>query len=144
MVLLFYVRSRQWNLSGKALENQRPSSAEYPDPEPRDDLFMELLFGAMCRNIAALPGEAFVDRARRWTAALSCAASLKPSDQQEWLRAADVTMAQFFAVYSLVMRDRHGISATQRLKHGEDFVLHTKAMRDAWLRYDRLRNFRAA
>jgi hypothetical protein len=105
---------------------------------------MERLFAAMCQNIAALPGETFVDRARRWTAALSCAASLKPGDQPEWLRAADVTMAQFFAVYSLVMRDRQGISATQRLKHGEDLAVHTKAMRDARLRYDRLRNSRAA
>jgi hypothetical protein len=126
------------------MKTPRPSSAEHPDSGPRDDPFMELLFSAMCQNIAALPGENFVDRARRWTAALSCAASLNPVDQPEWLRAADVTMAQFLAVYSLAMRDRQGISAKQRRKHGEDFVRHTKAMRDARLRYHRLRKFRTA
>jgi hypothetical protein len=105
---------------------------------------MELLFASMCQNIRALPGETFVDVAGRWIAALRCAASLQPRDQAEWLRAADVTMAESFAGYSLVMRDRQGISAKQRLKHENDLVVHTRAMRDARLRYDRLRTSRAA
>jgi hypothetical protein len=115
-----------------------------PDPGTPGDAFMELLFAAMCRNIRALPGETFVDVAGRWIAALRYAASLQPRDQPEWLRAADVTMAESFAVYSLVMRDRRGISAKQRLKHENDLVLHTRGMRDARLRYDRLRESRAA
>jgi hypothetical protein len=127
-----------------ALKNQQPSFAEQPEPESPDDLFMEQLFSAMCQNILALPGEIFVDEARRWVAALNCAASLKPRTQPEWLRAAEVTMAQFYAVYSQVMRDWPGISAKQRLSHGEDVVIHTRSMRAARLRYDLLRNSRAA
>jgi glutathione S-transferase len=86
----------------------------------------------------------FVDRAGRRTAAVSCAASLKPLDQPEWLRAADVTMARFFAVYSLARRNREGISVKQRRKHNKDIVHHTRALRDARLRYDRMWNFRVA
>jgi hypothetical protein len=132
-----------------ALENHLPPPVlpppvGQPDPGPQDDPFMERLLRAMCQNIPALPGETFVDEARRWVAVLKATASLKPRDQPEWLRAADVTMAQFFAVHSLLMQDFPGISAKQRLKRGQDFVLHTKAMRDARVRYDLLRTSRAA
>ena len=122
----------------------RPSFVGQPDPGTPDNVFMELLFAAMCRNIRALPGETFVDVAGRWIAALRYAASLQPRDQPEWLRAADVTMAESFVVYSLVMRDRRGISAKQRQKHENDLALHTRAMRDARSRYDRLRESRTA
>jgi hypothetical protein len=105
---------------------------------------MERLLRAMCQNIPAMPGETFVDEARRWVAVLKATASLKPRDQPEWLRAADVTMAQFFAVHSLVMQEFPGTSSKQRLKREQDFVLHTKAMRDARQRYDLLRKSRAA
>ena len=105
---------------------------------------MERLLRAMCQNIPALPGETFVDEARRWVALLKATASLKPRDQPEWLRAADVTMAQFFAVHSLVMQKLPGASAKQQLKRGQDFALHTRAMLEAKVRYDRLRKSRAA
>ncbi len=100
---------------------------------------MERLFGAMCRNLSILPGETFVEQAERWTVALRFAASLKPRDQQEWLRAADVTVKQFFAMYSLALRRRQDITAKQRHKYGQEFLLHAKALRDARLRYDLLR-----
>jgi hypothetical protein len=97
-----------------------------------------LLFGAMCRDLFVLPGESFVDRASRWTDALGFAASLKPRDQQEWLQAADVTMQQFSAIYSLVMRKRRGIARQQRSRYDQDFLVHAKAMQDARLRYNLL------
>ncbi|MDR3531510.1 MAG: hypothetical protein P4L90_13285 [Rhodopila sp.] len=122
------------------MHDDLPPPAEHPDPGPRDDPFLELLFAAMCRNLFVLPGETFVDQARRWTDALNFTADLKPRDQQEWLRAADVTMKQFSAIYSLVMRKRRGISQKQRMKHGQDFLAHAKAMQDARLRYELLRN----
>jgi hypothetical protein len=127
-----------------ALENQLPPPTEHPDFGPPDDLFMERLFGAMCQNVPGLPGETFVDETRRWVAVLTAMASLKPRDQPEWLRAAEVAMAQSFAAYSLVMQDFPGISAKQRLKCGRDFDLHTKAMRNARQRYDLLRQSPAA
>ena len=89
-----------------------------------------------------LPGETFVDQARRWTDALGFAASMKPRDQQEWLQAADVTMKQFSAIHSLVLRRRRGISRQQRARHDQDFLTHAKAMQDARLRYDLLRKSR--
>jgi hypothetical protein len=100
---------------------------------------MEQLFGAMCRNICPLPGESFVGLAGRWIEALHCAAALKPRDQQEWRRAAEVTMQQFYAAYSLVMRRNKGITGQQRMQHGQNFLRHAKAMHDARLRYDLLR-----
>ena len=115
-----------------------------PHIVPQDDPFMERLFAAMCRNVPALPGDTFVDEARRWIAALNCAASLKPRDQAEWLQAADVATQQFFAVYSLVMQQLETTTSKQRLKHAQNFVLHQQAMRDARHRYDLLRKSRAA
>jgi hypothetical protein len=126
------------------LENQLPPPPEHPDFGPPDDLFMERLFGAMCQNVPGLPGENFVDEARHWVAVLTAMASLKPRDQPEWLRAAEVAMAQFFAAYSLVMQNFPGTTAKQRLKCGQDFVVHTKAVRDARQRYELLRQSGAA
>jgi hypothetical protein len=96
----------------------------------------------MCRDLFVLPGETFVDRARRWTDALGFAASLKPRGQQEWLQAADVTMKQFSAIHSLVMRRRRGITRQRRAQHDRDFLAHAKAMQDARVRYNLLRQSR--
>jgi head-tail adaptor len=111
-------------------------------PIPSDDPFLEALFGAMCRNLFVLPGESFVDQARRWTDALRFTAALRPRDQQEWLQAADVTIEQFSAIHCLVMRRRRDITAKQRSQHDRDFLAHAKAMHDARLRYDLLRKSR--
>lgn len=121
------------------MKDERPPSANQPSHGPVDDAFLETLFGAMCRTLIPLPGENFVDRAARWTDALHFTASLKPRDRNEWLRAADVTMKQFSAVHSLVMRKRKGITPKQRLRYDQDFLTHAKAMQDARLRYDLLR-----
>jgi hypothetical protein len=110
---------------------------------PPDDPFLEALFSAICRNLFVLPGETFVDQARRWTDALHFTVALHPRTQQEWLQAADVTIEQFSAIYSLVMRKRRGIPPKQRAKHEQDFLEHAKAMQDARLRYDLLRQSRA-
>jgi len=126
------------------LHDELPPSADWPPQTPRDDPFLETLFGAMCRNLLPLPGENFVDQAGRWMDALRFTASLKPRDSPEWLRAADVTMKQFSALYSLVMRKQKGITAKQRLRHDQDFLSHAKAMQDARLRYDPLRKSRAS
>lgn len=106
---------------------------------PPDDPFLEALFSAICRNLFVLPGETFVDQARRWTDALNFTAALRPRTQQEWLQAADVTIEQFSAIHSLVMRKRRSIPPKQRAKHEQDFLEHAKAMQDARLRYDLLR-----
>lgn len=105
---------------------------------------MERLFGAMCQRLFILPGETFVDQIGRWTDALRFTGLLKPRDQQEWLRAADVTMKQFSAVHSLLMRKRKGITTRQRQKHSQDFLDRAKAMQDARLHYDLLRKSRAS
>ena len=125
--------------SSATLHDDLPPSADWPPRGLEDDPFLETLFGAMCRDLLALPGESFVDQAARWTDALRFTASLKPRDQQEWLRAADVTIKQFSAVYSLVMRKQKGITAKQRLRYDKDFLLHAKAMQNARLRYDLMR-----
>ncbi len=104
---------------------------------------MERLFGALCGTLFRLPGETFVDEAARWMDALTFMAALQPRDEREWLVAADVTMKQFSAAHSLLMRKRKGISARQRLQHGQDFLDRAKAMHDARLRYDLLRTSRA-
>jgi head-tail adaptor len=109
---------------------------------PADDPFLEALFSAICRNLFVLPGETFVDQARRWTDALHFTAALRPRNQQEWLQAADVTVEQFSAIYNLVMRKRRDISAKQRARYEQDFLTHAKAMQDARLRYDLLRQSR--
>lgn len=109
---------------------------------PADDPFLEALFSAICKNLFVLPGETFVDQARRWADALHFTAALRPRDQQEWLQAADVTIEQFSAIHSLVMRKRRDISPKQRAKHEQDFLEHAKAMQDARLRYDLLRQSR--
>ena len=139
---MFYMCSLYRNCLSITLDNHLPRPAD--GPEPQDDPFMERLLRAMCQNIPALPGETFVDEARRWVALLQATASLKPRDHPEWLRAADVTMAQFFTVHSLVMQKRPGTSARQQMKRGQDFALHTRAMLEAKVRYDRLRKSRAA
>jgi head-tail adaptor len=113
-------------------------SADQPKHDPQDDPFLESLFGAMCRSLFVLPGETFVNQTRRWTDALRFAASLKPRDEAEWLQAADVTMKQFFAIHSLIMRKRRGITQKQRARHDQDFLSNAKAMQDARLRYDLL------
>lgn len=97
----------------------------------------------MCRNLSALPGESFVGQLGRWDEALRFAASLEPRDQQEWLRAADVTVKHFFAAYILVLRDGQGITAKQRQKHDQDFVFQMKALKDARLRYNMMRKTRS-
>jgi hypothetical protein len=109
---------------------------------PHDDPFLEALFSAICKNLFVLPGETFVDQARRWTDALHFTAALNPRDQQEWTQAAEVTIEQFSAIHSLVMRKRRDISPRQRAKHEQDFLAHAKAMQDARLRYDLLRQSR--
>lgn len=109
-----------------------------------DDPFLETLLGAMCRALLPLPGENFVDQAARWTDALRFTAALKPRNQREWLRAADVTMKQFSALYSLVMRKQKGITATQRQRYDRHFLAEAKAMQDARLRYDLLRKSTAS
>jgi hypothetical protein len=93
----------------------------------------------MCQNLVTLPGEAFVYRVRRWTQALRFTAALKPRNEQEWMQAADVTTKQFCAVYSLVMRRHKSNSPKQRLKHGQDYLVHVKAIREARFRYELLR-----
>jgi hypothetical protein len=98
----------------------------------------------MCQSLLALPGENFVDQAGRWIDALRATALLKPRDRREWLQAADVTMKQFSAVYSLVMRKQRGLTAKQRLRYNQDFLLYAKAMQDARLRYDLLRKSRTS
>jgi hypothetical protein len=113
-------------------------------PVPPDDPFLESLFSAMCRDLFVLPGETFVDRARRWTDALGFAASLRPRDQQEWLQAADVTMKQFSAIHSLVLRRQRRLTRHQRARHDLDFLAHADAMQDARKRYDLLRQSRTA
>ncbi len=109
---------------------------------PPDDPFLEALFSAICKNLFVLPGETFVDEARRWTEALNFTAALRPRSQQEWLQAADVTIEQFSAIHSLVLRKRRDISTRQRAKHEQAFLEHAKAMQDARLRYDLLRQSR--
>lgn len=111
---------------------------------PPDDPFLEALLSAICRNLFVLPGETFVDQARRWADALHFTATLQPRNEQEWLQAADVTIQQFSAIHSLVMRKRRDISAKQRARHEQDFLAHAKAMQDARLRYDLLRQARTA
>jgi predicted component of type VI protein secretion system len=93
----------------------------------------------MCRDLFVLPGETFVDRARRWTDALGFVVALHPRNQQEWLQAADVTMKQFSAIYSLVMRRQRGLSRLQRAGYDLDFLAHAKAMQEARERYELLR-----
>jgi hypothetical protein len=109
---------------------------------PPDNPFLEALFCAICKNLFVLPGETFVNQARRWADALCFTAALRPRDEQEWLQAADVTIKQYSAIYSLVMRKRRDVSAKQRAKHEQDFLEHAKAMQDARLRYDLLRQSR--
>jgi hypothetical protein len=122
------------------LRDQCDTGRHYPIPP--DNPFLESLFGSMCRHLFVLPGETFVDQARRWTDALGFTASLQPRDQEEWLQAADVTMKQFSAIHSLVMRKRRGISRAQRCQYDQDFLANAKAMQDARLRYDLLRKSR--
>jgi hypothetical protein len=122
------------------LQNQLPPPAGRPAPVPRDDPFLELLFGTMCQSLLALPGESFAARAGRWTDALRFTATLKPRNQQEWLHAADVTTQRYSALYSLVMQRREGATAKQRLKHGADFLRQVQAVHRAQRRYDLLRN----
>ncbi len=123
------------------MHHQRP--ADWPDPGPQDNLFLETLFAAMCRNLFVLPGETLVDQAHRWIDALRFAASLKPRDEPEWLQAVDVTTKQFSAIHSLVMCRRKGVSQKQRLRHDQDFLINVTAMQDARLRYDLMRKSRA-
>jgi hypothetical protein len=117
------------------LQHNQPAARP---PIPQDDPFLESLFAAMCQCLFVLPGETFVDRVRRWSDAWGFAASLQPRSQQEWLHAADVTMKQFAAVHSLILRKRRGITRTQRARHDQDFIVKAKAMQDARLRYDLL------
>ncbi len=105
---------------------------------------MERVFGALCATLFGLPGETFVDEAARWMDALTFMAALKPRNEREWLMAADITMKQVSAVHSLLMRKRKGVTATQRLQHGQDFLDRAKAMQDARLHYDLLRSSRAS
>jgi head-tail adaptor len=135
-----YVRNRNLTLSDILRDQRRaPRRPQFPP----DDPFLEALFNAMCKNLFVLPGETFVDQARRWTDALQFTAALHPRDRQEWMQAADVTIEQFSAIHSLVMRKRRDISPKQRAKHEQDFLAHAKAMQDARLRYDLLRQTRA-
>ncbi len=123
------------------MRNKKPASR--PSQDPQDDPFLESLFSAMCRNLSAVSDETFVDQVRDWLDAWHFTVSLKPRDQQEWLQAADVAMNQCFAVHSLVMREKKGTTAPQRMRHNQDFLAYAKAMRDARLRYDLLRRSRA-
>jgi head-tail adaptor len=134
-----YVRNQEPYPSA-ILRDQR--NAPHRQQIPQDDPFLEVLFSAICRTLFVLPGETFVDQARRWTDALRFTAALNPRNEQEWLRAADVTIEQFSAIHSLVMRKRRDISPKQRAKHERDFLEHAKAMQDARLRYDLLRQSR--
>jgi hypothetical protein len=118
--------------------------ADRRQPIPRDEPFLEEVFGAMCQNLFVLPGETFVDQARRWTDALGFTASLRPRDQQEWLGAADVTMKHFAAIYSLLMRKRSDIPRHRRAQHCQQFLIRAKAMHDARLRYELLRQTRTS
>jgi len=118
------------------LRDQQPADRHYPVPP--DDPFLESLFATMCRGLFVLPGETFIDQARRWADALRFTVALKPRDEQEWVRAADVTMKQFGAIHSLVMRKRRGITAAQRSLHDQNFLARAKEMQDARLRYDLL------
>jgi hypothetical protein len=122
------------------LQEKRPTSR--PQPGPHDDPFLESLFATMCQNLFVLPGETFVDQARRWTDALQFTAALKPRNPREWLHASDVTMKQFSAIHSLVMRKRRGLSQKQRSRHDQDFLENAKAMQDARLHYDLMRKSR--
>ena len=123
---------------------KQPDQPKQPDSQFPNNQFMESLFGSMCRNLPVLPNEGFIDQVRRWTDALHFTAALKPRSEQEWLHAADVTMKQFSAIHSLVMRKRRGITQKQRARYDQDFLIHAKAMQDARLLYDILRQSRAA
>jgi hypothetical protein len=112
-------------------------------PIPRDEPFLEDLFAAMCRDLFMLPGENFVDQARRWTDALGFVASLGPRNQEEWLQAADVTVKHFAAIHSLLMRKRRDVPRHRRAQYCQDFLTCAKAMQDARLRYELLRQSRA-
>jgi hypothetical protein len=136
--ILFYKCSFISTISGFPLRAQRQTGRPDPLGGPVDDAFLEALVSALCRDLFVLPGETFVDQVRRWTDALAFAAALKPRDRQEWLQAADVTMKQFAAIQSLVLRKRRGITRRQRAAHEHDFLRRAREMQDARLRYDLL------
>jgi hypothetical protein len=119
-----------------------PDQAQAPRRSqiPADNPFLEAVFAAICDKLYVLPGETFVDQARRWTGALAFAAALKPRSPQEWLQAADVTITQYSAIQCMVMRKRNDISAKQRTKLERDFIAHAKALQNARRRYDLLRD----
>ncbi len=117
-----------------------PPPDDLPDPAgPKDDPFLERLFGTMCRHIDVLPDETFVDQARRWIDALRYMAALKPRTEAEWLLASDVAMKHMFALHSLALGRTKGVTMKQRLKHGRDFIRHARAVHAAQLHYDLLR-----
>ena len=125
------------------MRDQRPSSNRNPPHEPADNPFLEALFGAICRTLVPLPGENVVDQMGRWTVALRFTAAMKPRNPQEWLHAADVTMKQFSAVYSLVMRKQGDISDDQRKHYDQEFLVRTDAMVKAQAAYNRMRASKA-
>jgi hypothetical protein len=147
---MFYLCSHLEHQTQVNVPDHHPPGHHPPDrsppnrhqPIPRDEPFLEALFGVLCRDLFVLPGETFVDQAQRWTDALGFVASLGPRDQPEWLQAADVTMKHFAAVHSLLMRKRQDVPRHRRVQHSQDFLVRAKAMQDARLRYELLRHSR--
>jgi hypothetical protein len=114
-----------------------PPPDECPEPAgPRDNPFLERLFAAMCRSVYVLPGETFVDQARRWMAALRAMAALDPRDEREWLLASDVAMKHLFAEHSLILSKAKGVRVKQRQRHGNEFIVKARNLHAAQLRYD--------
>ena len=110
-----------------------------PDPQSFQDIpFIEGLFESVCNKIYVLRHETFVDRARRWTRALSAMTQLQPKTRHEWFLAADVTIMQFSALHSLALCQRRGIAAKTKQKYRLEYIGRVQAMQDAVLRYKRL------
>jgi len=127
------------------LHSPSPPQDERPDPASfQDNPFLEVLLAAVCKAIPSRRDESFVDQARRWTEALAAMTALQPNTRYQWYMAAEVARKQFAALHSLALYQRKGASAKNKQKHGLDFIELTKAMQDALLRYDLLRNQDAA
>jgi len=118
-----------------------PPSEDRPDPACfQDNPFLEVLLAAVCKSIPLRRHESFVDQARRWTEALAAMIALQPNTRHEWYLAAEVAMKQFAALHSLALYQRKGATGKARQKNGLEFISLAKAMQDAMLRYELIRN----
>jgi len=113
---------------------------EDPSPPPKDDPFLERLFGVMCAHIPARKGETFVDQVRHWYGALRCMADLQPDTRAELLLAADVTMKNQFAMD--VLARGKGPAGRQRQQQSREFIIRAQELHDAQLQYELLKSRR--